>query len=364
MIKKYYVMVLLLVMLGTVSCQKSNIDTPPKESADTPDATTKATDSKSSQENKTNSTSGNGEFVQPEAVKETFTINGHEYTVDAVSGPTKEVPFDKNTPPMDYNEKLKKMFWSGKPAVGTVEGDLYHKEYPFNDGYVAVIDVVKEKGKIVLVELDEIASQSYYARQWAGGPKRLSGYGFFQAESQRTDATLMTLINSMTYLEYQMMSENRLTGDFKTVRGSSNSATKGFIPAAKELAEEMTEPSEQRYHSITKDFGDGISARLLVITNTNGISSVKYDEYFADIQDEIKDQELKQFYRQSKYYSIDYNWVTCKDFKHYSDDISMAAIASKDLLQLTPEVENNAKFTEELNRYKTLAIEMNKLLSK
>lgn len=295
---------------------------------------------------------------------EKYNINGYDYTVNAVSGATKEVPFDKNTPPMDYDKKLKQMHWSGRPAVGIVQGDLYHKEYMFNDGYVAVIDAVKNKDKIVMVEMDEIASQNYYAGKWAGGPKRLSGYGFFQAKSQRTDLTLATLINSMTYLEYQMVKENRLSGDFKTVRGSSNSATKGFIPAANELANEMSKPSTQKYNSITKDFGDGTFARLVVITNADKISSVRYDEYFADTQEEIIDKALKQFYRQSKYYSADYNWVTGKDFKHYSDDISATVIASQKLLQLTPEIHENAKFAVELSHYRTLAVEMNQLLGK
>lgn len=304
-------------------------------------------------------------FVQPEPQKDHYTLNGHEYELDAVAGPTREVPIEKGAVPMNYDEKLALMHWSGRPQVGKVEGEYFHKEYMFNDGYMALIDAVRQDGKIVMVEIDEIASHDYYARRWAGQAKRLSGYGFFQVESQRTDRTMITLINTMTYLEHQMVAENRLSGDFRTVLGSSNSANKGFIPAAHELALKMEEgPSNKYYRAITRDFGGGLFARLTVITQRDELSVVKYDEYFADTQEEIDDAQSKQFFRQSKYYSNDYNWVTGKDFKHFADDISMATIAKKSLTDLPADITGNEAFQGELTRYLELAAEMNEWMGK
>ena len=50
----------------------------------------------------------------------------------------------------------------------------------------------------------------------------------------------------------------------------------------------------------------GITGRLQVVTEQGRIVSCFYDEIFADQPEDIGDTELKAYYRQSKYYSLDY----------------------------------------------------------
>lgn len=285
------------------------------------------------------------------------TINDHTYDYDVVSGATKEV---KNTGnPIPYEEKLKQMFWSGKPAEGYIEGDYYHTDTVFAKGYTALIDVVKKDGKLVLVEFDEVGPKDYYAPEWAGRAKRLSGYGFFQAQSTRTDSSFMTLINGLTYLEHQMLSENRLTGEFKSVKGSSNSVRKAFMPAVERLAPATEKPSGKYYYGLAKKLSDGgIISRIQVVKEGSKIVSVKFDEIFEDTPEAIKDPKLQQFYRQSKYFSKDYPTVTGQDFKAFSDRIAADVISSQDLLKLSSEIEKNSAFQGELENYRTLAKEL------
>lgn len=291
--------------------------------------------------------------------KDEYEWNGHVYEIDVVSGATTEAKQDENEPPLDAAEKEKKMYWSGRPKVGTIVGNYYNNKVIFNEGYTAVVDVVVDNGKISLVEFDEIGPGDYYDGDWAGMNKRLSGYAFFQASKPRTDKTLVTLVNTMTYLENQMIEENRLTGTFKTLKGSSNSANEGFIPAVNGLAEKIKQPSTEEYYGITKDFGEGLFGRLVVITDreTKAIKEVKYDEYFADMKEEIADKDLQKYYRQSKYYSKDYSKESGENFRKDIDELKEKVLTEQKL-----DVEKNGKPFE--NNYQELTKEMSKLLSK
>lgn len=265
--------------------------------------------------------------------KEEYEWNDHKYVVDAVSGATVEAPSDNEKTTMDEAEKEAKMHWSGRPKVGSVKGDYYHNEVVFNEGYTAVVDVVTANDKIELVEFDEVGPGDYYDGDWAGMNKRLSGYGFFQASKGRTDKTLVSIINTMTFLENQMIEENRLDGTFKTAKGSSNSANEGFIPAVNELAETIKTPSQETYYAITKDFGDGLFGRMTVITDKDSQSIIdfRYDEYFADTREDIKDESLKKYFRQSKFYSKDYSAESGEDFRTQVTDYKNNVIKEKTL---------------------------------
>lgn len=54
----------------------------------------------------------------------------------------------------------------------------------------------------------------YYDTRYSGVNKRLSDYPEFQASNTRTDDTLVTVVNGITYVEKQMRDENRVTGNF------------------------------------------------------------------------------------------------------------------------------------------------------
>lgn len=281
------------------------------------------------------------------------------YEVDAVSGPTIEKKQSNDETEMDADEKDAKMYWSGRPQLGTIVGDYYHNEVVFNEGYTAVVDVVSNDGDILLVEFDEIGPGDYYDGDWAGMNKRLSGYGFFQASKGRTDKTLVSVINTMTYLESQMIEENRLDGEFNTVKGSSNSGNEGFKPAVNQLADTIKEPSKENYYSITKDLGEGLFGRIKVVTDkdSNEIKDFSYDEYFADLKEEIADDDMKKYYRQSKYYSKDYSQESGEDFRKQVDELEEQVLKENKL-----EVETSNKTFE--SNYLELANEMTSLLNK
>lgn len=117
------------------------------------------------------------------------------------------------------------MFWSGRPSVGIVVGNYYYEEQEF----------------------DEKGSNNYYFTEWAGQTKRLSGYANFQAQNNRTDAPLVTIVNAMTFLEHQMITQNSLVGNFYSVKGASNSNSvrNGFIPVAEELSKKLGKKSDE-----------------------------------------------------------------------------------------------------------------------
>ena len=249
-----------------------------------------------------------------------FTRNGHDYhlevvdaTEDVVSGATAPKKDDVGDPKYGETftgeEKEKRMYWSGGPYKDAVVGDYYYDELNFDDGYIASADLIVKDGKIEYLFLDEDAPGDYYASDWGGKPKRLSGYAGFQAESERTDATLVTLVNSMEIIEDQVVNENRLDGVFYSVKGSSNSVNNGFLPLLKAMSEKIKTPSELAYYGVSQDLGDGLFGELVVIENkeTQEIVEVRYNEFFADNKEDIKDEDLKQFYRQSKLDSPKYN---------------------------------------------------------
>lgn len=313
------------------------------------------------------------DFIHPEVFTVNVDINGHPYEYDAVSSATKEIR-DENPPaPMDYEEKIAAMFWSAKPAEGFISGDYYVAEKIFEEheskttpgtqtAYTAILRVVKDGEQLAMVELDEIGPDDYYAGEWSGKSKRSSGYAFFQAENQRTEKTMVTWVNGQTYLEHQMVSENRLTGDFNTVKGTSNSARKAFIPAAAELAEIIkTNPSKQKYYALTKDFENGITARLELIYEGTQLIDLNYNEFYADTEEEIEPEEEKQFYRQSKYYSRTYKDVTGKDFVAFVDHVKSQGLSAQTFTQIESSYEPG-EFESEFNHLLNLLNDIEELV--
>ena len=180
-------------------------------------------------------------------------------------------------------EKINAMYWSVQPPKGIIVGDYYSGKKVFDGGYEAYAEVVVNNNEIVHIELNERPPITYYASEWAGETKRRSGYGFFQAKNARTNYTLVTLINGMSYLEWQVLKNQKLDFDYKTLFGSSNSAKNGFVPLLKEMAKEVKEKaSDKRYVGITQPYDCGISTRLEVIDEKGKIVDLKYDVIFGE----------------------------------------------------------------------------------
>ena len=231
-------------------------------------------------------------------------------------------------------EKIDAMYWSIQPPKGIIVGDYYSGQKVFDGGYEAYAEVVVNNNEIVHIELNERPPATYYAAEWAGETKRRSGYGFFQAKSPRTDYTMVTLINGMSYLEWQVLKNQKLDFDYKTLFGSSNSARNGFVPLLKEIAKEVKEKAtDKRYVGITQPYDCGISTRLEVIYEKGKIVDLKYDEIFADDKENIKNPVLREFYRQSKFDSIEYNRITNKSFRAFVNTLRREVLRSQALTE-------------------------------
>ncbi|MGX7149382.1 hypothetical protein [Enterococcus ureasiticus] len=276
--------------------------------------------------------SSSSEAIQSSEASEERPINdvrfeNTSYNYDVVTGAT-QTTFGSNPKPLyTYEEKLKKMFWSNQPPLGLIEGNYYTNEGYFDVGNKGIVEIITDDtSKIINVEFNEYGSENYYESKYAGANKRLSDYAFFQAQNPRTDTTLVTVVNGITFVEKQMREENRIEGNFETVKGSSTTAREGLMTIAAELSDEIRQPSKTRYIGYAEDFGDGLIGRLQLTVTDGKISSARYDEYFADQPEKITADSLKQYYRQSKYYSLTYNEKTNNDFVDFSDTLTKAIV--------------------------------------
>lgn len=207
---------------------------------------------------------------------------------------------------------LNSLSWSIQPELGLIKGDYYREEGWFtphpgdSKDFYGVLEAVSEDGILRLVEFNEFNAPTYYIRKYQNANKRYSDYAFLQASRERTASTHVVLVNGMTYVEEQMMRENRLDGEFDLLTGASNSIRESMLVLAEQISKRLYQPSGQNYYGYARIVEPGITGRLQVVTENGKIVSCFYDEIFADHPDEIENPELKAYYRQSKYYSLDY----------------------------------------------------------
>lgn len=293
-----------------------------------------------------NESSSESEAVLPnEETKNTgindLSFENTSYNYDVVTGAT-QTTFGSNPKPLyTYEEKLKKMFWSNQPPLGLMEGNYFTNDGYFDVGNKGIVEIITDDTqKIINVEFNEYGAENYYASKYAGANKRLSDYAFFQAQNPRTDTTLVTVVNGITFVEKQMREENRVTGNFDTVKGSSTTAREGLMAIAAELAEEIKQPSKTKYIGYAEDFGNGLIGRIQLTVTDGTIDSARYDEYFADQPEKIVADHLKKYYRQSKYFSLEYHEDAKDDFVVFSDHLTKAIVDQQTL------VFENSEFTK------------------
>lgn len=287
-------------------------------------------------------------------------FNETHYNYDVVTGATKTT-FGSNPKPMySYEEKLTKMFWTNQPPLGLMVGNYFTNEGFFDVGNKGIVEIVTDfNGTIINVEFQEYGAENYYQPTYAGANKRLSDYAFFQAKNPRTDETLVTVVNGITFVEEQMRKENRIDGNFKTVKGSSTSARQGLIAIASELVPIIRQPSATQYIGYAEDLGEGLIGRLQLTTIDDKIETVRYDEYFADQPEKITDEQLKPYYRQSKYYSLNYNEETNHQFSLFADQLAQKIIETQTLsisdssLMKHPSFTNYQNLAQKVDSYKT-----------
>lgn len=232
--------------------------------------------------------------------------------------------------------------WSVQPKLGIIKGDYYKNEKRFRQGHLGVLEVVKNDGKIVLVEFNEMTRPNYYNRYFQNVSKRMSSYNFKMGETKG-----VAWIHGVLKAEKQMLDEQRLTGEFDTVAGASNSIQQSMIPLAKELEPSTNKPSNQKFYSIAEDLGKGITGRLKVVVEDGKIISCRYDEIFADSPENIKLPRQKKYYRQSKYESVDYDEDSRIGFNIQMDALNEKVVKTQNMLDLT-----GLPATEETGDYK------------
>lgn len=195
-----------------------------------------------------------------------------------------------------------------QPPKGLIKGNYYRAEnrfgqLPWLPGHTGILEVVKgDDDRIVWLEFNEITSDKYYCHYFANKSKRRSGYGIWQASRKRQAKAGVVMVDSLLDMERQIMERQSLEGEFDLMTSASNSM-KAMLELISAVNEQMKEPSNKRYYSLSKDFGYGLTGWLQVILQDGRIIRCLYDEVFADHPDEIWYPELKAYFKQSKYYS-------------------------------------------------------------
>lgn len=233
--------------------------------------------------------------------------------------------------------------WTVQPKEGVVKGDYYKIEERFRQGHLGTLEVVKNNGKLVHVEFNELTRPNYYNRFYQNVSKRLSPYNFSMAEKSG-----VAWIEGVLVAENQMIKEQRLTGTFDMVAGASNSIQQSMVPLAEKLNSQMDKKSNSKYYSVSENFGNGLTGVLKVIIEKGKIVECRYDEIFADSKDEIKDKNLKEFYRQSKYWSIMYDEPSRIGFNVQMDALNDKVVKTQNLLDLTdlPATEKSGNYKQ------------------
>ena len=141
----------------------------------------------------------------------------------------------------------------------------------------------------------------------------------------------MTWANGVTFLDWQILKHQSLNIDFDTVYGSSNSARDGFIPAVAVLKDMVQKPSGQYYLGYSEVLPGGLIGRIQLVYEGDKIVRADYDEIFPDRKEDIADENLKKYYRQSNFDSVPYNRATNGEFQKFAQTLSQAILAKNSL---------------------------------
>lgn len=246
--------------------------------------------------------------------------------------------------------------WTVQPPKGLVKGDYYCIEerfppyyrgvdgqFPDDPGHLGIVEVIKDEGKIILVELNEITSPTYYNHLYRNISKRRSDYSFWQYTKDRMKVAGSVLTMGMEYVEKQMMDQQRISGDFDLLASASGSVKK-LLKIAEKLDATLANPSSQKMYSYSEDYGFGLTGWLRIVIEDGKISSCRFDEIFADDQNDIIHPELKRYYRQSKYDCAYYEdpfppgWdrhAFLVGFHTQMDNLNAKVVSTQDMLDLT-----------------------------
>lgn len=244
--------------------------------------------------------------------------------------------------------------WTVQPQYqGLLKGNYYHVELRYggrwgDPGHLGQLDVVTNPNKeVIYAEFNETTMGNYYVRHFQNVSKRRTEFQFFQDfhDKRRSVAYGKVLANGFKYVEDQILKKKSVEGDFDLLSGASFSM-KNMIGLTKTVSEQINDLAHkmQDYYGYVENFGYGLTGWLQVVLEDGKIVKCFYDEIFADHTDEIVYDDLKQFYRQSKYYSTTYEdpfpsgwdrhaWLVC--FKDLSDQLNKKVCETQDLLDIS-----------------------------
>lgn len=244
--------------------------------------------------------------------------------------------------------------WTAQPQYkGLVKGDYYHAELRYSGrwgdpGHKGELDVVfDDDGKIAFAEFNETTMANYYVRHFQNVSKRRTEFQFFQDfhDKRRSVAYGRVLANGFKYVEDQILEKQDLDADYDLLTGASFSM-KNMIGLKDDVSAQRKDPNhkKQRYYGYTEDYGYGITGWLQVVVEDGKIVKCFYDEIFADHTKDIVYDDLKQFYRQSKYFSTTYEdpfpsgWdrhAFLVGFRTQMDNLNLKVCATQNMLDLT-----------------------------
>lgn len=238
-------------------------------------------------------------------------------------------------------EKAIDLEWDAQPTLGIIKGDYYKAEERFRQGHLGVLEVVQNDNKIVEVEFNEMTRPNYYKRYYQNVPKRNSEYNFDMGLAKGA-----AWIQSVVKVEKQMIEEQRLTGEFDVVSGASNSIEQAMVPLAEKINAQIGNPDGTKYYAIAEELGGGLTGKLKVLVKDGKIVECRYDEVFANSQDEIEDAELKKYYRLSKYESLQYHEPSRIGFNVQMDELNAKVVETQNMLDLTglPAIEDTGDY--------------------
>lgn len=244
--------------------------------------------------------------------------------------------------------------WTVQPKYkGLLKGRYYRAELRYSGrwgdpGHRGILEAVTDgDGRVIYAEFNEDTMGNYYVRHFQNVSKRRTEFQFFQDfhDKRRSVAYGRVLANGFQYVEDQILEKGTLDAEFDLLTGASFSM-KNMIGLTRTVQDMIEDPERtpQLYYGYAEDFGYGLTGWLQVVVEEGKIVDCFYDEIFADDSKDIVYDDLKQFYRQSKYHSTTYEdpfpsgwdrhaWLV--SFADLSDQLNAKVQKTQDLLDIS-----------------------------
>ena len=242
------------------------------------------------------------------------------------------------------NDSLMPYDWDATPHLGLIKGDYYKLEERFRQGHLGTFETIVNDDKLAYVEFNETTRPNYYVRFYQNQNKRMSEYNQNMKERKG-----VAWIESVLLVEKTMLDEQRLTGDFDTVTGATNSVKQSMLPLAEKVKSSIVPSSEfkgPKGYILNKKLDDGLIGSLKIIVENGKITDLKYDEIFPRDPKDIEAENFKKHHGLSKYESVLYEEPSRIGFNIAMDQLTQKVIETQDLFNLEglPAIEDSGDY--------------------